>query len=178
MKLFIANGSHSVIDFQYRVPEVKNYRQQNIPIGGQIRISGELNQEDIDLIIEHHTVYGMVHYKEIAKHKYMEIPYIYSVDNFIPSDVIRELIIQNREFNTEKGKSQRQAAAITVNNMIEESLSDTLKNFEFSVVEEQSKDRDPTFSEGVRVTRDKDKGAPQSPDKNPIDLSARRKSMF
>jgi hypothetical protein len=174
MKLYIANGSHQVQDFQYRLPEVKNYRQQIIPIGGQIRISGDLSKEDIDLIIEHHTVYGMVHYKDIANHKDMEIPYIYSVDNFIPVDVMTALIVQNREYNTEKGKEQRQAAALTVNNMIEESLSDKLKNFEMTVVEEQSKVRDATFSEGIRVTRDKDRGAPQGP----IDLSTRRKSMF
>jgi hypothetical protein len=178
MKMFIANGSHQIIDFQYRLPEYKNYRQQTIPIGGQIRISGELSSKDIEMIVEHHTIYGMVNFREISDHKDMFIPYIYSVDNYMSADTIAELVVQNREFNTELGKKQRQAAALTVNSMIEESISDTLKNFEMTVVEQESPTRDATISEGIRVTRDREKGAPQGPDKNPIDLSSRRKSMF
>jgi hypothetical protein len=176
MKMFVANGSHQIIDFQYRLPEVKNYRQQTIPIGGQIRIAGELSQKDIDLIVEHHTIYGMVHFREISDHKDIFIPYIYSVENYMSSDTIAELIVQNREFNDEQGKKQRQAAALTVNNMIEETISDTLKNFEMTVVEQDSKDRNATVSEGIRVTRDREKGAPQGP----LDLAQARKarSMF
>lgn len=180
MKLYIANGSHQIIDFQYRLPEYKNYRQQTIPIGGQIRISGELSTKDIEMIVEHHTIYGMVHYKELSDRKDIFIPYIFSVDNPISSDTIADLIVQNREFNTELGKKQRQQAAITVNSMIEESSNDVLKNFEMTIVEQQSKDRDATISEGIRVTRDKEKGAPQGPEKGSIDFSLARKarSMF
>lgn len=176
MKLYIANGSHSIIDFQYRVPEQKGIRQQTIPIGGQIRIAGELSKPDIDMIIEHHTIYGMVHFREISDYKDMFIPYIYSVDTYMSSDTISELIVQNREFNTELGKRQRRDAALTVAGMIEEEMKDELKNFEMSVVEEDSKVRDATFSEGIRVTRDKEKGAPQGP----LDLAQARKarSMF
>ena len=69
MKMFIANGLHQNLDFQYRLPEVKGYRQQSIPIGSQVKISGDLSQKDIDLIVEHHSIYGMVAARDLDKFK-------------------------------------------------------------------------------------------------------------
>src|ERR1700752_37516 len=114
MKMFIANGTHQNIDFQYRLPEYKSYRQQAIPIGGQIRISGELSAKDIELIVEHHSIYGMVSAKEFTDYKDVYIPYVYSVDEPVSSDQMTELVLQNREFNRLLGVKQRREAAVTV----------------------------------------------------------------
>jgi hypothetical protein len=185
MRMYIANGTHQNIDFQYRLPETKSYRQQNIPIGGQIRISGELSAKDIDAIVEHHVIYGMVHAKEISNFKGFLIPYVYSIDEPVTVEIMTELIVQNREFNRLLGIKQRQEAAVTVNQQIEdqfpENMKNNLKNLEMTVEELPSKDRDPTINEGVRVTRDKEKGAPQDPDKNPFDFQQalnKKRSMF
>jgi RecG-like helicase len=177
MRMYLANGTQQYIDFQYRLPEFRSYRQQTIPIGGQIVLSGELSQKDIELIIEHQSVYGMVSSKEFTRYKDVIIPYIYSIDAPISENIIAELIEQNRTVNIDQGVKRRQEAAVQVNNVIEQGTTDTLKNLEMTIEELPSKTKDPEFSEGVRVTRDKERGAPQDP-KNPIDFSARKRSMF
>lgn len=159
MKLYIANGTHQIQDFQYRLPEYKTYRQQQIPIGGQIKISGELNEKQIEIIIQFHLKYGMTKHSEINDFKGYYIPYIYSVDNPISAEVIAELIIQNREFNKVKGEKLRAEAAVAVNSLIEENAGDKLTAFEMEITERKSKDRDPTIEEKIVVTRDEKRGA-------------------
>jgi hypothetical protein len=185
MKMFVANGTHQNIDFQYRLPEHKSYRQQSIPIGGQIQISGDLSAKDIDAIAEHHAIYGMIPASEIAGAKDFLVPCVYSIGDPVPQEVISALIVQNREFNMLMGVKQRREAAITVNQQVEDYMPGHIKNLEMTVEELPSKDRDPTINEGVRVTRDRDKGAPQEPPaQNNLDFSlvaARRavkRSMF
>lgn len=168
MKLYIANGTHQNIDFQYRLPEYKTYRQQNIPIGGQIRISGELNEKQIEIIIQFHIKYGMVKYSEIGDFKNYYVPYVYSIDNPIPAETIAELVVQNREFNKRLGERLRAEAAIAVNSLIEENAGDKLTAFEMEITEKQSKDRDPTIAEKITVTRDKERGAPQEGNKSTL----------
>jgi hypothetical protein len=163
MHMFIANGMHQNVDFQYRLPETKTYRTQLIPIGQQIRISGDLSQKDIERVIESHLPYGMVAAREISKFKGFFIPYVYSVGEPVTSEQITELILQNREYNENLGRKLRKEAAVAVSASIEEGTTDTLRNFEMTIEELPSKDRDPTFSDAIRVTRDKERGAPQGP---------------
>jgi hypothetical protein len=171
MHMFIANGTQQNIDFQYRLPNVKNYRAQLIPIGQQIKISGELSQEDINAIITGHSIYGMVASKEIANFRGFFIPYVYSINSPISSETMSELIVQNRIYHETLGKKLREEAAVAVSSTIENNTTDNLKSLEMSIEELPSKDRDATFSEGIRVTREKEKGAPQGPDKGQFDYS-------
>jgi hypothetical protein len=171
-KMYVANGTHKNVDFQYRLPEYKNYRQQMIPIGGQQQLSGELNEKQIDIIIQFHRKYGIVKYSEISDFKGYFIPYVYSIDTSVPAEAIAELIIQNREYNKVLGERIRAEAAIAVNAMIEENASDQLASFEVEITEKQSKDRDPTISEKITITRDEKRGAPQGPSKGPLGVVA------
>jgi hypothetical protein len=166
MHMFVANGSHQNIDFQYRLPNTRTYRTQMIPIGQQIRLSGELTKEEVDIIITHHSIYGMVPSNQIQNFKGFFIPYAYSTDNPISAETIVELVLQNREYNKQLGIRLRQEAAVTVSNQIEENTTDTLKALEITIEEVASKERDSSFSEGIRVTRMAEKGAPQGPEKN------------
>jgi hypothetical protein len=177
MYMFIANGTHQNIDFQYRLPKTKNYRAQMIPIGQQIRISGELSREDVDAIIFGHQIYGMIAANEISRFKGFHIPYVYSLDGPVSAEIIAELIIQNREYNDRLGRQLREEAAVTVSDQIEKNTTDTLKSLEMTIEELPSKDRDVSFSEGIRVTRDRERGAPQGPDgiNPPLDLFSRNR---
>ena len=168
--MFIANGTHQNIDFQYRLPEYKTSRRQLISIGGQIQISGELNEKQIGIIVQFHSVYGMCKYNEISMFKGFFIPYIYSVDIPISAEIITELVIQNREFNELKGRKQRAEAAIAVNAQIEENAGEKLTNFQMEIEEKPMKDRDVTISEKIVITRDKERGAPQDPTKGPLGI--------
>lgn len=175
MYMFVANGMHQNMDFQYRLPGTKTYRTQMIPIGEQIRLSGDLSKEQIDIVINHHTIYGMIAAKDISQFKGFHIPYVYSIDNPISAEVIAELIVQNREYNFQLGKRLREEAAVAVSNTIEENTTDHLKSLEMTIEEMPSKERDATFSEGIRITRIPEKGAAQGPEKGLLDFSLSRR---
>jgi hypothetical protein len=171
VKLYVGNGTHHVIDFQYRLPEFKTYRMQMIAIGGQTRLSGDLNEKQIEIIISFHIKYGMVKYSEINDFKGFFIPYIYSIDAPISSEVLTELIVQNRAYNKRIGEKLRAEAAIAVNAQIEENAGAQLTAFEMEITEKDSKDRDPTIAEKIVITRDQKKGAPQDPNaKGPLGI--------
>jgi hypothetical protein len=176
MQMFIANGMHQNIDFQYRLPQYKSYRTQLIPVGGQIRISGELTSDEIDRIALHHAIYGMVSARDFKNYRGFHIPYIYSVNEPISADLIAELVEQNRIYNVELGKQLRQEAAVAVSATIEDNLppqtTERLKNLDMTIEEVPSKDRDATIDEGIRITRDIEKGAPQGP----LDFALARKA--
>lgn len=182
MRLFIANGSHQNIDFQYRLPEYKTYRQQTIPIGGQIRISGELNEKQIEIIIQFHVKYGMIKYTEISDFKGYYIPYIYSIDSPVPAESIAELIVQNREYSKVLGEKLRAEAAIAVNAQIEDNAGEKLTSFEMEITEKPAKDRDATIAEKITITRSQERGAPQDPGKGTLgtiaDFVGRKKKIF
>lgn len=66
--LFVANLSKYRQTFMYRVPEVRegealreggSIRHQDIEVGSQVRIPGELSDAQILVIIDHHQIYGM-----------------------------------------------------------------------------------------------------------------------
>ena len=163
MRMYIANGTHQNVDFQYRIPEARSYRQQNIPIGGQVRISGELSSPEIELIIQFHEKYNIKNVSDFHNHSSTFIPYIYSVDEPIPASKIAELVEQNRKVLEENGRKQRIEAALATTANIEEN-SGQIKNLEMTVEEIAPKDRDAVFpTEAIRITRDRDKGAPQDP---------------
>ena len=163
MKMFVANGTHQNIDFQYRLPEFKNYRRQMIGIGSQIKISGELSIEQIDIIAQFHAKYGMIRAIELDQFKGYFIPYMYSIDVPIPVEKIMELVERNREVNKKLGEKLRAEAAIAVNAQIEENAGEKLTAFEMEITEKQTKDRDPEIEEKIVITRSREKGAPQDP---------------
>jgi hypothetical protein len=163
MKMFIANGMHQTLSFQYRLPEYKTYRQQKVTIGGQTQISGELNEKQIDIIAQFHQKYGMIKASDIHLFKGFFIPYVYSVDNPISADIIMELVIQNREYNRILGEKLRAEAAIAVNAMIEENAGEKLTSFEMEIAEKPGKNSEQTIGEKIVITRSKERGAPQDP---------------
>ena len=173
MRMYIANLTHQNIDFQYRLPEFKSPRAQQIPIGNQIQLSGELTTAQIDLIIQFHMKYGMVKFSEVSDFKGYFIPYCYRIDDPISAEVITEGVVQNRVFNSDLGRTQRIEAALAVNAQIEDRLDgQKISNFQFDIEEARSKDRDPVIeSETHQITRDKKRGAPQHrEEKSPISM--------
>jgi hypothetical protein len=169
MRMYVANGTHQNIDFQYRIPEYKNYRQQTIPIGGQIRISGELSPKDVEAIVATHEIYGMVEASKIADFRGWHIPYIYSVGDPINAGVIAELVEHNRTVNTELGMKYRQEAAVALDGLIKDSSKDKVNQIETTIEEFDSKNphKEPEMFERIRVTTDRERGASQDP-KHPI----------
>jgi hypothetical protein len=169
--MYIANGMNQNLSFQYRLPEFKTYRQQMVPIGGQVRLSGELNEKQIDIIAQFHQKYGMVRSTDIPMFKGYFIPYVYSVDNPVTTDLIVELILQNREYNRILGEKLRAESAIAVNAMIEENAGEQLTSFEMEIMEKTKNSAEQPIGEKIVITRSKERGAPQDPrEKGPLGI--------
>lgn len=159
MRLYVANCTNQHQDFIYRLPEAPGTRLQRIEIGQQTVLSGDLNQLQIDAIIEQHRPYGLVEVSEIDRTKAF-IGLCYSVDRPIKVDKIRTAMEINTGVLNARGEQIRREAAVATSNTLEESAP--LKALEMEVVEQPSKDRDATFSQGLRVQRQNAEG-PQPP---------------
>lgn len=186
MQLFIANTTHQYVDFIYRIPEGPKLIIQRIAPGNQVRISarrGDLNQNDIDAIFDQHRKYGLIRSDEVRRGDHYLHPLVAGVDKPVPVARIIEQLRLNREVLIEQGKQTRQAAAVALNDQIENNIAmnggpDVLRQVEISVEEmsptrvfdrngregdngiARELDAVPPIGEGVRVTRDEQTGEP------------------
>ena len=165
MDLYIGNATRQVQQFCYRVPEQGGVRVQDIAIGTQIKISGDLNSAQIDSIIDQHRVYGLIPAKEAGKVKDFA-GLCYSVGKPIKAERLQLAMDANQVVLKARGEQLRRDAAISVNNAIEGQLDEMgtgtrLREVEMSAAEEEPRGgyRETPFGEGVRVTRDDAKTA-------------------
>ena len=182
MQLYIANPTQQYHEFTYRVPESTKLIVQRINPGGQIRISanrGNLSTVDIDSIFEQHGKYGLIRESEVGKalNRGQLCPLVASVDKPVNLDRVIAQIRFNREVLVERGKASREAAAVALNEQIEQNIAmsgapDVLREVEFSVEETkraQTLDRSgradeegmareladtAPIGEGIKVSRD------------------------
>ena len=162
MKVYIGNATKQVLRFSYRPPG-KGIRAQDIPIGGQVLLSGDLTTDEVDAALKQNEPYGLIDVKEIDRTKAF-VGICYSLDKPISLSYLQRALDQNHRVLVERGKEIRTNAAIAVNQGLEEQLEENqlggLGSLEMSVVEEdgprRSVDAGPLVSEGVRVTRNAD----------------------
>lgn len=150
-KLYIANCTKQTQDFIYRVLEDSGLRRQRIEVGTQIALSGDLSTKDIEYIVEQHARYGMVPDTEVKSTK----PFVgtcYAIDRPVKLDYLRLALSHNDVVLTERGQTIRKEAAVAINNQIESSTGQPLKNLEVEVSED-TKNKESEFNETVQVTR-------------------------
>lgn len=176
MKLFIGNATKQHHDFVYWVPNAKSTRTQRVPIGGQVQISGDLSQSDVDHIIQQHAPYGLVASSE-ADHVRDFVGLCYSVDRPIRMQTLEKLMHHNTRVLSDAGKEIRRQASVAgndqlENNLVESGRTETLRQMEASIVEENHDDRspEPQIAEGFRVIR----GGTDQPPATPTARAARR----
>lgn len=158
MRLYVANCTHQVHDFIYRLPENPAAMRQQINIGGQIMVAGDLNSLQVDAVVNQHRRYGLVNVTEIDRTKNF-IGVCYSLDKPVQIEKIRVALKHNNEVLTERGRKLRQEAALAVSQAMED-VAPGLSSLEMSVVEEPKDGNTPTFAEGTRVTRTAPDGSP------------------
>lgn len=158
-KMFVANCTQQIQDFQYRLPERAEMLRQSIAIGGQIVLADDLRPMDVDAVKDQHERYNMIHVDRIGTVRAF-VPLVYSLDRPVRSERIAEQVEANQLILVERGRKIRQDAAIAVNARVENQLAEDraearLNQLEMSVVEENRDPRDesPEVAEGVRVTR-------------------------
>lgn len=163
MFMYVGNATKQHHDFIYSVPNVYGElvrRMQRIEVGGQIRLSGELEQNQIDRIINDHAPYGFIPVSEVD-HAQDYIGLCYSIGKDpIRADVLHRLMLHNNQVLSIKGKELRKIAALAGNEQIEQNLQNSgreerLNYVETTIVEDNHDDRDlePALAEGYRMTR-------------------------
>lgn len=166
-QLFIANVTKQLVQFAYRVPERQGVVVQPIPIGGQIKVTplggkDDLSTPEIDAIIDQHRKYGLIPVEEVDSSKVPFCGMCYSVGKPITVDRLHKAMKRNEDALEEQGKVIRQEAAVAVNNQIEGTIGENLRQLEMSITEEEprggySEDHTP-LGEGVRVIRSEPTG--------------------
>jgi hypothetical protein len=169
-ELFIGNATKQVLHFPYRVPERKGVIVQQIPIGGQIKITPygtntDLSLPDIDAILHQHAKYGMVNVTDLDTTKEPFTGICYSIGKPIPVNKLLAALEKDEIRLEQLGVDMRQQAAVAVNNQIEERIGAPLRGLEMSVAEIEPnsgfKYDAKHVAEGVRVTRSEEGMAPQ-----------------
>jgi hypothetical protein len=156
-KLYIANTTQQVQDFQARIPEISQIVRVVVPIGGQVPIPMELNPLQIEAIVEQHSRYGLVAVSEIDRTKDF-IGLCFQVDKPINVERVKYAAVHNFEVLEKRGDQIRKEAAVSVSNAVEEQTKQIgsldLKAMEFSVEEVESSSRAKELElQTVRVDR-------------------------
>lgn len=157
MRMYIGNPTKQHHDFMYRVPGARSARVQRIPVGGQIVISGDLDRDAVDMIVQHHAPYGMAAASE-AEYVKDFISLLYSVDKPVSSLSLTRAMVHNNEVLAIQGKEIRRNASIVsndllTNNLVESGRQEKLRQMDVEILEENHDERspDPAVSEGFRV---------------------------
>jgi hypothetical protein len=165
--LYVANVTKQIVQFAYRLPERQGVIIQPIPIGGQVKISPlggreDLSTPEIDAILDQHRKYGLIPVGEIDSSKTPFHGMCYSVDKPISVDKLHRAMTRNEDALEQLGKDIRKEAAIAVNNQIEGTIGENLRQLEMSITEEEPRggypDTHEPLGEGVRVIREDEGG--------------------
>lgn len=174
MYLYIANTTVQVVDFLYRLSHEDRTGggriygkaiRQIIQPGQQIRLTNDLSKIQIDDIVSHYTIYGMIEYREIDMTRGFA-GLCFQVDQRMEADRLTELMLRNQRISVDNARQMREEAAIAAHAAIEqrqmEKLPDaTLVHVDLEIEEVRSKnsnDESPLESHSMRVTTADDVG--------------------
>lgn len=154
MKLYIANTTKQRHIFTFRVLESGRLRQIPITHGSQMMVH-EGSTEELDAIISHHAIYGLVDASKIDQNKDF-IGLCYSIDKPVPAKLIEKALRDNDNFLTRNAHNRRQASVAALDNSLRESGTGYSGDMEISA--EQTKGRDdtddtPTVSETIATEK-------------------------
>ncbi|MHB8406234.1 MAG: hypothetical protein ACYDCJ_12505 [Gammaproteobacteria bacterium] len=111
MRVFVANGTHQHMHFNYRLPEKNSFRSLEIRAGRQARFSEDLSDTDLASLISQLERYGAV---GVADVKHITIPrtLLYSVDRKISSDKIDEARVKDEAARQEVAAQKLEEAGL------------------------------------------------------------------
>lgn len=144
MHMYIGNATKQHQNIHYRVPEAVQARQQTIPIGGQVKIEGDLSQPAINGIIEQLKKYGLIAVDDIKGSRGFA-PMCYSIGSAINPLMIKLLADRNSGVLNHRGSEQRKEMAIAMastigQNAAENGVGDSLEQVSVDTVEEDNVD--------------------------------------
>lgn len=160
-KLYIANATQQIHQFNYWLPGMPRHFTQEIQIGSQIQVAGrDLTQEAVDQVLAAHRKYGLISVSEALSGKSRFYGLCYAIDKPVRLDVLHELVNRYRGILVDQGRRLREEAAVATDayindQMLQNQVPGRLDRLEMSVeeVSRDQRDESPEVSEGVRVTR-------------------------
>lgn len=138
MKLYIANTTKQRHIFTFRTLETGRLRQIPIDHGSQMIVLDGTSDE-LNAVIEHHQVYGLIDSTKIDQSKAF-VGICYSIDKPVPSSVIEKAIRDNDDHLTRGAHNMRQASLAALDKTLSENGTGYAGEMEFSV--EQAKGRE------------------------------------
>lgn len=111
MYVYVANGTHQHIQFNYRLPETKSFRALEIRAGRQTRFTEDFDEHALSVLVEQLERYGAV---GVADVKNIVLPrsLIYSVDRKISSDKINEARLKDEAARQEVAAQKLEEAGL------------------------------------------------------------------
>lgn len=138
MKLYIANTTKQRHIFSFRTLETGRLRQIPIAHGSQMLVL-DGSSEEVDAVIQHHQIYGLVDATKIDQSKQF-VGLCYSINKAVPASVIEKALRDNDEHLTRNSHGRRQASVAAMDSTLRDSGTGYNGDMEFSV--EQTKSRE------------------------------------
>lgn len=159
--LYVANCTRQPVDFMYRVPGedmvlLRRVQIQRLEPGTQQRIHNEAPLPVLEAIVDQHRKYGLIPVSEVTSVKDfagMCFSFNYPVD----LDRLAYAIDHNQGVLEERGREQRQAAAVAIGQALDSELEQArrsganvpgLRGLRVEVLEDSD---NPKFGEGIQV---------------------------
>lgn len=158
--LYVANSTRQIQEIQFRLPDKSSPMVQRVQPGAQIKIAGDLSTKDVEIILKQHVPYGWVEASAVDRTKPF-IGMIYSIDKPVPYTRIVASMEHNLEVLSQRGKDNRDLAAVAMNSALEKQFAEThvaeLRELDVAITEEDKLGRDSSrdlISEGRIVSHD------------------------
>lgn len=163
MKVFVANTTRQIQDFNWRMVGSNALHRMQIDVGQQVQLPGTWQPEDIDYLQKQHRPYGLVEVGEIDRRKDF-IGLCYSINRAIPVEKIRRALVTNQDVLEERGRTLRQHAAVAAAQQAMQAHPDArLTALEMTIQEERDDGVTPAVNEGIRVPTAGQGGPPPPP---------------
>lgn len=163
MRIHVANCSKQVQIINYRLPEVASPRSQEVGLGRQEILGGDVTAPQFDALRVQFARYGFTDLSKVGDAPAdMVIPLVFSTRPITSGD-IQAVMRRNTEILEDRGKVIRRMAAVATAEHINQNMSG-LRELSMSVEEDDQgsfTDRDP-LAEGNKWVPD-GRPAPEAP---------------
>jgi len=153
--LYVANATKHYQEIVYRLPETPGARRQTLRPGGQVGIR-DLSTLDVEAIIRQNVPYGWTDVSAVDRVKPF-VGIVYSADKPVKADKIEGVMEHNLGVLVNRGRQNREMAAVATNDMLERQFEATniadLKSMVMTIEEEDTKTHSAELSEHFTVDR-------------------------
>ncbi|MGH8321589.1 MAG: hypothetical protein ACRESI_06515 [Gammaproteobacteria bacterium] len=157
--LFVANCTKQKHGFIYRMPEKSGSSAPiEIPPGEQREVAKNLTSTDLEYILAHQSIYGMVSEREVD-HMKRFVGLCYSVDSPVKASTLLHAFKNNDVVMIETARENRKRTAAAIASELDSNMRDAnspshVGRVTVEVSEVTKPGHDQTLNEGIEVTKE------------------------